>query len=92
MLTELREVLIDFKLLFSKIFIEREPDHPGTFPIAREEDAQTAFNDAICLKVLSSDPNASNYAGNYMYMCTDRGRHQFKHHDTRCYVTCKAKK
>lgn len=46
-----------------------------------------AFENAIILGSLSRDRNASNFAGNYMYMYTEsNGRDAFKHSITRCYI------
>lgn len=46
-----------------------------------------AFEAAIQLGLLSSDPKAENYAGHFMYMGTDsRQGHGFKHIDTRRYA------
>lgn len=49
-------------------------------------DAQEAFTDAIAKGVLSTNPLAPNYAGNYMYMHTELGADAFKHVDTRRYL------
>ena len=46
-----------------------------------------AFESAIQLGLLSANPCADNYAGQFMYMGTDDARgHGFKHRDTREYV------
>ena len=51
------------------------------------EDPKQAFDAAIQLGTLSIDPNASNYAGAFMYMFTDAERgHAFKNIDQRFYV------
>ncbi len=48
--------------------------------------AQTAFEDAIKAGRLSEKPEASNFAGGYMYMHTDAaGRDQFKNINSRAY-------
>ena len=46
-----------------------------------------AFDFAIDCGRLSADPKASNYAGHYMYMGTYGGCDQFKHVNTRQYLT-----
>lgn len=43
------------------------------------KDPQQAFEQAITAGVLSASPKASNFAGDYMYMGTDKGRDYFKH-------------
>ena len=49
-------------------------------------DPQEAFERAIKAGVLSIDPQASNYAGDYMYMHTDPdGTDRFKNIETRRY-------
>ena len=49
-------------------------------------DSQQAFNDAIKAGRLSEVPEASNYAGRYMYMGTDAtGKDLFKNIDSRQY-------
>jgi len=46
-----------------------------------------AFAQAIIDDRLSADPAEPNFAGNYMYMCTnDSGRDTFKHILTRRYL------
>lgn len=45
-----------------------------------------AFNTAVKEGRLSKDPNASNYAGHYMYMFTDAEGDHFKNIITRKYV------
>ena len=52
--------------------------------------SQDAFNDAFKTGVLSPYPGKSNFGGNYMYMFTEHGRDQFKHIDTRAYVSSPA--
>jgi len=48
---------------------------------------QKAFETAIKAGRLSDNEQDRNYAGNYMYMCTDdAGKDQFKHIDTRKYI------
>jgi len=47
---------------------------------------QEAFESAIAAGTLSATPGLDNYAGNYMYMCTIDGRHQFKNINTRQYL------
>lgn len=52
------------------------------------KDPQLAFEQAIASGRLSRDPQATNYAGNYMYMGpTTNGKHDaFKHIVTRQYI------
>jgi len=52
------------------------------------KNAQQAFEEAIASGKLSCDPNASNYAGHYMYMGpnTRAGVNAFKHSLTREYI------
>jgi len=46
----------------------------------------TAFDNAIKAGRLSTDKSAPNYAGHYMYMCTDDAGHDlFKNINTRRY-------
>ena len=45
-----------------------------------------AFKEALESGRLSVDPEAKNFAGNYMYMGTTNGRHAFKHISTREYL------
>ena len=49
-------------------------------------DPQLVFNYAIRRGSLSMDPNHPMWAGNFMYMSTDRFEHAFKHRDTRKYT------
>ena len=49
-------------------------------------DSEAAFEEAIAKGRLSDDPNAFEYAGNYMYMGTAYGVDLFKHIDTRQYL------
>ena len=56
-------------------------------PQMTHEEPQQAFDAAIQLGTLSSDPSADNYAGAFMYMGTDTERgHAFKNIDQRFYV------
>ena len=51
-------------------------------------DPRQAFDTAIANQVLSVDPNSPRYAGHWMYMYHDHaGRAQFKHNDTRKYLS-----
>ena len=56
------------------------------------DDQPACFNRAIQAGILSSNPDAENFAGNYMYMFSDYDplggypRDHFKHHETRRYV------
>jgi len=51
-------------------------------------DSQQAFQDAIDKGTLSTDNNADNFAGHYMYMHTSRGGvDAFKNINTRQYIT-----
>jgi len=52
-------------------------------PVITMRDPDRAFNEAIELGWLSSDSTYPNFAGNYMYMCTQDGDDFFKHRDTR---------
>lgn len=45
-----------------------------------------AFDDAIKAGHLSADANASNYAGNFMYMYSEEGKDFFKNSMTRKYL------
>lgn len=47
--------------------------------------ARKVFDEAIALGILSDDKNDSNFAGNFMYMGTKNGIHQFKNIFTRKY-------
>lgn len=49
-------------------------------------DAQQAFKDAIDAGILSTNPNAANFAALYMYMHTNAAGDQFKHIMTREYL------
>jgi len=51
------------------------------------KDAQTAFQEAIASFRLSASPKSPVYAGHYMYMGTWDGKDQFKHNDTRQYLS-----
>lgn len=57
-------------------------------------DSKTAFNYAITKGVLSEDSAKSNYAGNYMYMHSnkDETKDFFKHIDTRKYLEVEVEK
>jgi hypothetical protein len=48
-------------------------------------DSKQAFEEAISQKILSENETAPNYVGNFMYMGTKEGVHQFKHIATRKY-------
>ncbi|MFT6219790.1 MAG: hypothetical protein ACJAVG_000494 [Rickettsiales bacterium] len=48
-------------------------------------DSKVAFEEAITRGILSDDGNTLNYAGNFMYMETKEGVHQFKNIITRKY-------
>ena len=50
------------------------------------KDAELAFTEAISQGKLSDNPQAPNYAGNYMYMGTWNGKDAFKHIETRSYL------
>lgn len=50
------------------------------------KDAQQAFKEAIEAGRLSVNPQAENYAGDFMYMGTWDGKDAFKHRDTREYL------
>lgn len=54
------------------------------------KDSQQVFQDAIDKGVLSTNPDDTNYAGNFMYMYTTGGEDHFKHIDTRKYIKVKA--
>ena len=49
-------------------------------------DSQVAFNEAIKAGRLSANPDASNFAGRYMYMGTWSGKDAFKNINTREYI------
>jgi len=49
--------------------------------------ADAAFDLAIKRGILSIDPSAANYAGDYMFMGHHAGHDQFKHVTTRQYIT-----
>ena len=50
-------------------------------------DPQAAFQRAIDAGALSTDPDAADYVGEYMYMYSpDDGRDAFKHIETREYI------
>ena len=48
-------------------------------------DSKQAFEEAISQKILSENETAPNYVGNFMYMGTKEGVHQFKNIVTRKY-------
>lgn len=50
---------------------------------AAHAESRKAFDDAIASGLLSADPKAPNYAGDYMFMGRRNG---FKHIDTRNYL------
>ena len=49
-------------------------------------DSQKCFEEAIKENRLSDNPNADNFAGNYMYMGTKNSVHMFKNINTREYL------
>lgn len=49
------------------------------------EQSNEIFDEAIKKGILSSDTNAENYVGMFMYMYTIDGVHYFKHIQTRKY-------
>ena len=51
------------------------------------KDAQEAFQEAIAAGRLSADRHSPIYAGKYMYMGTWDNQDQFKHYDTRRYLS-----
>ena len=51
------------------------------------KESQGAFDSAISSGILSALPTAANYAGHYMYMGSDDKGDDFKHRDTREYLT-----
>ena len=55
-------------------------------------DPRAAFSTAIKQGALSSDPNAENYAGHYMYMYSRNGKDYFKHRGTRRYLVALPRK
>lgn len=48
--------------------------------------ADAAFERAIAAGRLSANSGAANFAGDYMFMGTDKGRDFFKHINTRVYL------
>lgn len=54
--------------------------------ITEYRDAQMAFEDAIRFGRLSTDKNAPNFAGRFMYMGTVNGRDLFKDICSRAYM------
>lgn len=62
----------------------QDPMTPPIMPTFH--DPQEAFGDAITDGRLSDKPEASNYAGNFMYMGTAGGVHHFKNIETRRYL------
>ena len=48
-------------------------------------DSKQAFEEALETGILSENKTAKNYVGNFMYMGTKAGTHQFKHIITRKY-------
>jgi viroplasmin and RNaseH domain-containing protein len=50
------------------------------------EDPEAAFDEAIASGLLSANRRAENWAGHYMYMCTQNGKDMFKHIETRRYI------
>ena len=58
-----------------------------------EEDAGAVFRAAIAAGVLSAEPGARNWAGDYFYMFHDRdGAAWFKHRLSRTHVTMTARR
>ncbi len=55
-------------------------------------DPQAAFSTAIKQGAISSNPNAENYAGHYMYMYSRNGKDYFKHRGTRRYLVALQRK
>lgn len=55
-------------------------------------DPQAAFSTAIKQGAISSNPNAENYAGHYMYMYSRNGKDYFKHRGTRRYLVALPRK
>ena len=51
------------------------------------KDSDKAFDEAIEAGRLSADPASLRFAGHYMYMGTYGGCDQFKHVNTRQYLT-----
>lgn len=54
--------------------------------IRNKQFADDAFQEAIDASVLSEDEQATNFAGNYMYMGYFNGKGQFKNINTRAYI------
>ncbi len=68
----------------------RQSAPPG---ITVEEDAGAVFRTAIAAGVLSAEPGARNWAGDYFYMFHDGdGAAWFKHRDSRTHVTMTARR
>ena len=64
------------------------PKGAGRARLRIEKDSDAVFAAAIRSGVLSDDPDAADFAGNYMYMHHDLdGAAWFKHRETRAYVT-----
>jgi len=59
-------------------------EHPTAMGISFK-DGQQAFNAAIKAGKLTTNESDSNYAGNYMYMHSERGMDFFKNRETRAY-------
>ena len=52
------------------------------------KDSNEAFDHAIKHGILSDNLRSPQYAGDYMYMYTDKRGDHFKHFMTRRYTTC----
>jgi hypothetical protein len=61
-------------------------------PGVKVGDPQAAFPTANKQGVISSNPNAENYAGHYMYMYSRNGKDYFKHRGTRRYLVALQRK
>jgi hypothetical protein len=51
-------------------------------------DPNEAFKNAIDKHLLSTVWGREDYAGNYMYMYSDKGKDFFKSIETRAYISC----
>ena len=71
----------------------RDRRRPMLPEITVEEDAGAVFRAAIAAGVLSGEPGARNWAGDYFYMFHDgAGTVWFKHRDSRTHVTMTARR
>ena len=71
----------------------RNRGRPLPSGITVEEDAGAVFRTAIAAGVLSAEPGARNWAGDYFYMFHDGdGAAWFKHRDSRTHVTMTARR